>query len=145
MEGFLLPDCAQAQTQGERGSVVRTVETMLSGPDWRLGSFAKDEGEQHEVFLQKFDDRDFWIVTVPGKVQKQLGFQGMDLYYQNANTPAYLAPSPSGLRVALPDEHCATLTAENLITGRTLYVVIRDKTKRGVEVPDQVACTASLA
>jgi hypothetical protein len=62
-----------------------------------------------------------------------------------ANTPAYFAPRPSGLRVTLPEEHCATLTAENLITGRTLYVVIRDKTKGGIEVPDQVACTGSLA
>ncbi len=32
--------------------------------------------------MQEFDDRNFRAVTVPGEVQLQLGFQGMDLYYQ---------------------------------------------------------------
>jgi beta-mannosidase len=63
--------------------IANTSETLLSGPDWRLGSFAMDKGELQEVFLPPFDDGGFRTVKVPGEAQLQIGLQGMDLYYQS--------------------------------------------------------------
>ena len=63
--------------------ITHTRETLLSGPDWKLGSFAMDQGEPQEVFLPKFDDGNFRTVRVPGEVQLQIGLEGMDLYYQS--------------------------------------------------------------
>lgn len=80
--GFLAPGQARGQTELAKSSAVGRVETALSGPDWKLGSFAMDQGERSGVFRQEFDDRGFRTVVVPGEVQLQLGFQGMDLYYQ---------------------------------------------------------------
>src|ERR1039458_3855251 len=69
--GFFLPDCARAQNQPRKAFAARTVETILSGSDWKLGSFGMDEGERQGVFRQEFDDRDFRVVRVPGEVQVQ--------------------------------------------------------------------------
>jgi hypothetical protein len=80
---ILLPDSARAQFQGRRITITKSTETLLSGPDWKLGSFPMEKGEPQEVFLPKFDDSDFKTVKVPGEVQLQIGLQGMDLYYQS--------------------------------------------------------------
>ncbi|MFN8007391.1 MAG: beta galactosidase jelly roll domain-containing protein, partial [Terriglobia bacterium] len=79
---WLFRNSAQAQTLVSKASVEQSSATVLSGSDWRLGSFPIDQGEQHNVFLENFDDSRFTIITVPGEVQLQLGYQGMDLYYQ---------------------------------------------------------------
>jgi beta-mannosidase len=63
--------------------IAKTTETLLSGPDWRLGSYVMDTGEQQKAFLSSFDDREFSRVSVPGEVQRQIGLTGMDLYYQS--------------------------------------------------------------
>ncbi|MFH1008342.1 MAG: sugar-binding domain-containing protein [Candidatus Latescibacterota bacterium] len=63
--------------------ITKTNETLLSGADWKLGSFAMDQGEPLEVFLPRFDDGDFRTVRVPGEVQLQIGLEGMDRYYQS--------------------------------------------------------------
>src|SRR3990172_8934727 len=63
--------------------ITNTTVTLLSGSDWKLGSFAMDKGEALEVFLPEFDDGGFRTVKVPGEVQLQIGLQGMDLYYQS--------------------------------------------------------------
>src|SRR3990172_10499459 len=80
---FFLPDSARAQMQGGKIPIANIRETLLSGPDWKLGSFPMDQGELQEVFLPRFDDRSFRTVKVPGEVQLQIGLQGMDLYYQS--------------------------------------------------------------
>ena len=72
-----------AQSADKIAALRKTTETMLSGSDWRLGSFPMDKGEPQGVFLPKFDDSGFRIVKVPGEVQLQIGLQGMDLYYQS--------------------------------------------------------------
>jgi beta-mannosidase len=58
-------------------------ETALNGADWKLGSFTPGGGESRQVFSPAFDDNGFRVVQVPGEVQVQLGFQGMDLYKQS--------------------------------------------------------------
>lgn len=55
---------------------------LLSGGDWKLGSFAPDEGERLGAFKADFDESGFRTVTVPGEVQLQIGLKGMDLYFQ---------------------------------------------------------------
>jgi beta-mannosidase len=79
----ILPGSARAQLKSSRVTITKTTETLLSGPDWKLGSFPMDRGEGQEVFLPKFDDSGFGTVKVPGEVQLQIGLQGMDLYYQS--------------------------------------------------------------
>ena len=64
-------------------SIAQTTETVLSGNNWKLGSFEMDEGEKHGAFLPGFDDHNFRTVEVPGEVQLQIGLRGMDLYYQS--------------------------------------------------------------
>ena len=80
--GFLLPGSVHAQTRPGSIVLAQSVQRVLSGPDWKLGSFSMDDGERQEAYLPTFNDRDFKTVTVPGEVQLQLGFKGMDLYYQ---------------------------------------------------------------
>jgi beta-mannosidase len=58
-------------------------EILLSGSDWKLGSFEMGQGEKDDAFQPGFDDRTFKTVRVPGEVQLQVGLQGMDLYYQS--------------------------------------------------------------
>ena len=60
----------------------KTIELLLSGSDWKLGSFEMDRGEKQEAFRPNFDDRAFRTVEVPGEVQRQIGLRDMDLYYQ---------------------------------------------------------------
>lgn len=70
------PAISSAETQ--------TTETLLlNGNDWRLGSFAMDEGVKSGAFLPSFDDSRFHAVKVPGEVQLQVGLSGMDLYRQS--------------------------------------------------------------
>lgn len=56
---------------------------LLSGPDWKLGSYLMDAGEKQGAFRQDLDESDFKTVTVPGEVQLQVGLEGMDRYYQS--------------------------------------------------------------
>ncbi len=63
--------------------VAPTQDSLLSGADWRLGSFAMDEGESRSPFAANFDDHAFRTVAVPGEVQLQIGLKGMDRYYQS--------------------------------------------------------------
>jgi len=78
-----LPDSFCAPPRAGSIPIAMSSETLLSGPDWRLGSFPMDNGEPQGVFLPKFDDSSFRIVKVPGEVQLQIGLTGMDLYYQS--------------------------------------------------------------
>jgi hypothetical protein len=80
---ILLGGSARAQAQDRRIAIAQSTETLLSGSDWKLGSFPMDKGELQEVFLPKFDDSGFRTIKVPGEVQLQIGLQGMDLYYQS--------------------------------------------------------------
>jgi beta-mannosidase len=71
---------------GQQAGIIpisRTTETLLSGPDWKLGSAPMDQGEGKKIFLPKFDDSNYLTVKVPGEVQLQIGLKGMDLYYQS--------------------------------------------------------------
>lgn len=77
--GFFAVALARAQsTPGQS-----TIETVLGGNDWKLGSFPMGEGEKQRAFLPGFDDHAFRAVEVPGEVQRQLGLHDMDLYYQS--------------------------------------------------------------
>ena len=79
----LLPNSFCVQQQAGIIPIGKTTETLLSGPDWKLGSSPMDQGEKKEIFLPKFDDSSYLTVKVPGEVQLQIGLQGMDLYYQS--------------------------------------------------------------
>ena len=88
LTGFMLfsgssASLSAAQPADGIAAIRKTSETMLSGSDWKLGSFPMEKGEPQEVFLPKFDDSSFRTVKVPGEVQLQIGLQGMDLYYQS--------------------------------------------------------------
>ena len=63
--------------------IVPSAVTVLSGSDWKLGSFPFGEGERQGAFRTDFDDDGFSTVVVPGEVQLQIGLKGMDLYYQS--------------------------------------------------------------
>src|ERR1022692_234504 len=80
---ILSPNPSSAQTPKQLLPVSATTETLLSGADWKLGSFTMDKGEAQEVYRPAFDDRSFSTVKVPGEVQLQIGLQGMDLYIQS--------------------------------------------------------------
>src|SRR3990172_2146375 len=69
--------------QSVKAPIAQSVETLLSGPDWKLGSYPLDERGSQEPFLAGFDERSFKTVTVPGEVALQLGLKGMDLYFQS--------------------------------------------------------------
>ena len=85
---LLAPNSARAQTSKSLLPIAPTTETLLSGADWKLGSFAMDKGEGQQAFGPAFDDRGFSTVTVPGEVQLQIGLKGMDLYYQSKTVDA---------------------------------------------------------
>jgi beta-mannosidase len=74
---------ARAQVAVPSPPSATSKEFVLSGEDWKLGSFEMDEGEKQGVFLPSFDDQAFRKVSVPGEVQRQIGLQDMDLYYQS--------------------------------------------------------------
>ena len=74
--GLALP-ASQSSTAG------KTIETALSGSDWKLGSFEMGEGERRGAFWPEFNDHGFRPVEVPGEVQRQVGLRDMDLYYQS--------------------------------------------------------------
>lgn len=68
---------------GESRAAAATSETLLSGDDWKLGSFPFGEGERLGAFRPEYDASGFRPVAVPGVVQLQIGLKGMDLYYQS--------------------------------------------------------------
>src|SRR5215469_4554474 len=81
---FLMPEpLLVAQLSAQSAIMGTTNETLLSGNDWKLGSFPMDEGEKRGAFVPGFDDHEFRMVEVPGEVQQQIGLRGMDLYYQS--------------------------------------------------------------
>ena len=64
-------------------STTQTVETLLSGSGWKLGSFPMGEGESKGAYKPGFDDASFRVVQVPGEVQLQTGLKGKDLFLQS--------------------------------------------------------------
>ncbi len=80
---ILFTSARPAEAQAVKAPISRSVETLLSGPDWKLGSYPLDERGSQEPFLAGFDERSFKTVAVPGEVALQLGLKGMDLYYQS--------------------------------------------------------------
>ena len=74
---------ALAQLATQLPPAGKATEIVLSGSDWKLGSFEMDEGEKQAAFLSGFDDHAFRTVEVPGEVQRQIGLRDMDLYYQS--------------------------------------------------------------
>src|SRR5271157_1935435 len=70
------------KTQNAQSLIAATHEVLLSGGDWKLGSYPMGEGEKKKAYAATFEDRSFQTVTVPGEVQLQLGMKGMDRYYQ---------------------------------------------------------------
>jgi len=79
--GHLSHAQSRAQPSPSKGS----NEAILSGKDWKLGSFEMGDGEKQGAFLPDFDDHAFRTVGVPGEVQLQIGLHGMDIYYQSKN------------------------------------------------------------
>ena len=73
---------AEGQAPNPEGPPPSQV-TLLSGSDWKLGSFAMGEGETTGAFKPSFDDSAFRTVTVPGEVQLQTGLKGQDLFLQS--------------------------------------------------------------
>jgi beta-mannosidase len=61
----------------------QTVETLLSGSGWKLGSFPMGDGEAKGAMKPDFDDTVFRTVQVPGEVQLQNGLKGRDLFVQS--------------------------------------------------------------
>ncbi len=80
---IFLPGGIHGQSPGQIAAISNSKVTLLSGADWKLGSFPMEKGEPEGVFLAKFDDSGFRNVKVPGEVQLQIGLKGMDLYYQS--------------------------------------------------------------
>jgi len=79
----LLPQRGLAQTVVRPPEIAKSTQILLSGNDWKLGSYEMGDGEKGGAFLPDFDDRSFSSVKVPGEVQLQIGLKGMDLYYQS--------------------------------------------------------------
>ncbi len=79
----VLPHQGFAQTALRPPGIAKSTQILLSGNDWKLGSFEMGDGEKGRAFLPDFDDRSFGTVKVPGEVQLQIGLKGMDLYYQS--------------------------------------------------------------
>lgn len=71
-----------SSTAPSRPLIAPTTVTFLSGPGWKLGSFALGEGERAGAHLPGFADDAFQVVSVPGEVQRQIGLKDMELYYQ---------------------------------------------------------------
>lgn len=80
---FVSIPLAFAQRRSEPVSRNETSEIILSGKDWKLGSFEMNEGEKRGAYLPEFGDGGFSVVQVPGEVQRQIGLRDMDLYYQS--------------------------------------------------------------
>jgi beta-mannosidase len=80
---IIFPHSLGAQTAEKLIAISATTETLLSGADWKLGSFPMDQGAAQQAYLPAFDDHRFATVKVPGEVQLQIGLRGMDLYYQS--------------------------------------------------------------
>ncbi|HUZ45422.1 MAG TPA: glycoside hydrolase family 2 TIM barrel-domain containing protein [Terriglobia bacterium] len=59
-----------------------TKEILLSGDDWKLGSFPMGIGEKRKAFETAFNEDAFRVVPVPAEVQLTMGLEGMDLYRQ---------------------------------------------------------------
>ncbi|MCL5098013.1 MAG: glutamine amidotransferase [Candidatus Omnitrophica bacterium] len=66
-----------------KARIAPMTEILLSGTDWRLGSFPMGRGEAEAAYSPAYDDRQFLTVRVPGEVPLQIGLKGMDLYYQS--------------------------------------------------------------
>ncbi len=77
------PGTTRAQNAAKLLPISATTETLLSGPDWKLGSFPMDKGEAQKAYQSGFDDTAFPSAKVPGEVQLQIGLKAMDLYYQS--------------------------------------------------------------
>jgi beta-mannosidase len=60
-----------------------TMEVILSGTDWKLGSFPMGAGEEQKAYNVDFDENAFKPVAVPAEIQLTLGLEGMDLYRQS--------------------------------------------------------------
>jgi len=71
------------KSQKAQSLIVVTHEVLLSGGDWKMGSYPVGEGEKQKVYSATFEDRGFRTVKVPGEVQLELGLKGMDRYYQS--------------------------------------------------------------
>ena len=80
---FAIPGIIWAGSPDKRVAIAPSTTIILSDSDWKLGSFAFDEGEKQGAHSPQFDAKSFKTVTVPGDVQLQLGLKGMDLYYQS--------------------------------------------------------------
>jgi len=70
------------KAQNPQPLIAATHEVLLSGRDWKMGSYPMGEGEKQKAYSATFEDRGFQTVAVPGEVQLQLGMKGMDRYYQ---------------------------------------------------------------
>jgi beta-mannosidase len=71
-----------ARAKDSGGPSGRT-ETLLSGADWKLGSFPMGVGEERKAYEIGFDDGGFKSVPVPAEIQLTLGLKGMDLFRQS--------------------------------------------------------------
>src|SRR5215471_10234993 len=79
----LLPSSYAVSPSSSKQSSSGKTTDVLSGSDWKLGSFEIDAGEKQGAFLPGFDDHAFRTVDVPGEVQRQIGLRDMDVYYQS--------------------------------------------------------------
>lgn len=50
----LLPTPGGAEAQSRNQPVAQTLETLLSGSDWKLGSFAMNERDSRRTFFPSF-------------------------------------------------------------------------------------------
>jgi Glycosyl hydrolases family 2, sugar binding domain len=60
-----------------------TREILLSGSDWKLGSFPMGTGESAQAFRTDGDLSAYRTVAVPGEIPLQMGLTGPDLYFQS--------------------------------------------------------------
>ncbi len=76
-----MPVAADSSASSE-ASIQPDAVSLLSGNDWRLGSFPFGAGEKEGAYRPEYNASGFRPVAVPGEVQRQVGLQGMDLYQQ---------------------------------------------------------------
>jgi beta-mannosidase len=72
-----------AEPVKDSGVLSGSTEMLLSGAQWKLGSFPLGVGEQRQAYQIGFDESAFKFVTVPAEIQLTLGLQGMSLYRQS--------------------------------------------------------------
>ena len=72
-----------AEQPRDIGVMSGSTEILLSGVEWKLGSFPMGAGEEHKAFESAFDDSSFRSVPVPAEIQLTLGLEGMGLYRQS--------------------------------------------------------------